>query len=257
MYIKEAFKKIYSGDDNSFSRHLALFSICGIIGLFDAYVITNGIKSISLYETIGYAFAWIVFSLFFIGYETIFLHDRNIPEVDFNSLKIVFNKPLMLIFAVSLLTLTAKFAPQYLGIAFLAELLLAVPLTAIQAGYSYNYNTDDVLPFVKSFSIGEYFSLLFKRILFFICSYIIVSVIIFIVFFIVGFIIGFTGVAFFGHEISDLVLTAGAFQNIIAKLSNYLAEILFVYILSISCLVWDYELIKTKEGKNEDIRNDA
>ena len=254
MFVKEAFNKLYKGEE-AFSRHLSLFSLCGIVGLYDAYVLNSGIDSLSIYGTIGYAIIWILYSMYFIGYETIFLHERNIPEIDLRSFKIVLNKPLMFIFAISLLTLTAKFFPQYLGMAFLLELLLAVPLTAVQAGFSYNYNTDNVLPFVKSFSLNEYFSLLFKRILFFICAYVLVSVIIFIIFFVVGFVIGFGGVYLQMFEAADVSLMIGSLQVIITKLSNYISGILFVYILSITCLVWDYELIKMKERENEDFRN--
>ena len=36
-------------------------------------------------------------------------------------------------------------------------------------------------------------------------------------------------------------------QVTIAKLSNYIASILYTYIISIGILVWDYELLKTYE----------
>ena len=254
MFVKEAFNKLYKGEE-AFSRHLSLFSLCGIIGLYDAYVLNTGIESLGLIQKAGYALVWVLYSLYFVGYETIFMHERKLPEIDSNPLKIIFNKPLLLVIGVSILLLIAKFLPEYLGIAFLLELLLAVPLTAIQAGFSYNYNSDDVLPFVKSFSIGEYFGLLFKRILFFICAYFLVSVIIFVIFFVFGFVIGFGGVALHLFEVADVSLMIGSLQAIITKLSNYISGILFVYILSITCLVWDYELIKMKEREDENIGN--
>lgn len=252
MFVKEAFQKLYNGED-VFSKHLSLFSLCGIIGLYDAYVLNSGINSVGLYEKIGYAIVWTLYSIYFVGYETIFLHERSIPEVDLNPLKIVFNKPLLFVVGISILLLTAKFLPQYLGLAFLLELLLAVPLTAIQAGYSYNYNTDDILPFVKSLSMRNYLSLLMKRILFFICAYLFVSTVIFVLFFVFGFIIGFGGVTLHLFEVSDVSLMMSSIQSVITKLSNYISGILFVYVLTICCLVWDYELIKEKD--NENIRN--
>ena len=254
MFVKEAFKKIYSGEDVS-SRHLALFSLCGIVGLYDAYILNSGIDSIGLYEKIGYASVWILYSIYFVGYETIFLHERKLPEIDTNSFKIVCNKPLMLVVGISILMLIAKFLPEFVGITFILELLLAVPLTAIQAGYSFNYNSDNVLPFVKLFSIGDYIMLMLKRILFFTCAYIFVSTVIFIIFFVVGFIIGFSGVSLHLIDASDISMIVSSYQVIITKLSNYISGILFVYVLSIICLVWDYELIKMKERYNEDFQN--
>ena len=254
MFIKEAFNKLYK-EDNAFSRHLSLFSLCGIIGLYDAYVLNTGIESLDIIQKTGYALVWILYSLYFVGYETIFMHERKLPEIDLNPLKIIFNKPMLFVVGVSILLLVAKFLPEYLGIAFLLELLLAVPLTAIQAGFSYNYNSEDVLSYIKRFSLNDYFSLLFKRILFFICTYVLVSVIIFVIFFVFGFIIGFGGVSLHLFEASDVSLMIGSLQVIITKLSNYISGILFVYLLSITCLIWDYELIKMKEREDEDNRN--
>ena len=254
MFIKEAFNKLYKGEE-AFSRHLSLFSLCGIIGLYDAYVLNAGIESLGLIQKAGYALVWVLYSLYFVGYETIFMHERKLPEIDSNPLKIIFNKPLLLVVGVSILLLVAKFLPEYLGIAFLLELLLAVPLTAIQAGFSYNYNSDDVMSYVKRFSLNDYFSLLFKRILFFICTYVFVSLFIFIIFFVFGFVFGFGGVALHLFEAADVGLMIGSLQAIITKLSNYVSGILFVYLLSITCLVWDYELIKMKERENENTWN--
>lgn len=254
MFVKEAFNKLFKGE-NAFSRHLSLFSLCGIIGLYDSYVLNNGLESLDIIQKTGYTIVWILYSLYFVGYETIFMHERNLPEIDLNPLKRIFNKPLLIVVGVSILLLTAKILPEYLGVAFILEILLAVPLTAIQAGFSYNYNSDDVWNYVKRFSLNDYFSLLFKRILFFICTYILVSAIIFVIFFVFGFVIGFGGVAFHLFEAADVSLMIGSLQAIITKLSNYISGILFVYLLSITCLVWDYELIRMKERENENIWN--
>ena len=111
------------------------------------------------------------------------------------------------------------------------------------------------MSYVKRFSLNDYFSLLFKRILFFICTYVFVSLFIFIIFFVFGFVFGFGGVALHLFEAADVGLMIGSLQAIITKLSNYVSGILFVYLLSITCLVWDYELIKMKERENENTWN--
>lgn len=249
MFIKEAFKKIYKGE-NIFSKHLTLFSVCGMLGLFDAYVVSNGITNLESYEKFFYVIVWVLFSMFFIGYETLFLHDRSLPETDLNSFKIVLNKPLMFVFAVGILLVFAKVFPEYLFIAMLLELFLAVPLTAVQAGFSYNFDSDSVSAYVKNFSLNDYIVLLLKRILIFICAYIFISLVIFIIFFVFGFVVGFGSAFLYKIPIQDISLMVGSFQAVIVKLSNYISSIISVYVFSICSLVWDYELIKTKEREN-------
>ena len=53
MRMLEGLKKLYSGKE-AFSRHLTLFSICGIAGLVDVYVTLEGMNSISLVNTFLY-----------------------------------------------------------------------------------------------------------------------------------------------------------------------------------------------------------
>ena len=248
MYIKEAFKKLFTGDD-VFSRHLTLFSICGLVGLYDAFISVNGLENTEMYGQIGYALVLILYSMFFLGYETLFLHERNLPDINLNSFKIVFCKPLFLVFLASVLLVLAKFSPEHLTLAFILELLLAVPLTAIQAGYSYNFNNENVITFLKSFRFNDYISLLIKRVLLFICAYIFVSIVIFLIFFVAGFVIALI----YQGDSAEISMFISSLQTVVVKLSNFISGILFVYILSIICLVWDYELIKMKERKNENI----
>lgn len=239
----EGLKKLYSGE-NAFQRHIVLFSICGIVGLFEAYVQMNPGRL----ENIGMFLLSILFEFFVCGYETIFLKERELPETDLRSLKLVLKKPILIVFlaGIPLLYLT-KFHPRYASIAFLLEILLVVPLTTIQAGYSYNYDEHEAFEFWYKIRFFDYFSLMFKRIWVIICSYAIVFISIFILFFIVGFTCAFI----FRGDIASLSLIMSSQQDIIYKLSNYFSMIAIVYILTIGTLVWDYELITMKERTDE------
>ena len=79
-------KKIYSGE-KAFERHISLFSICGIAGILNAYIAlaNQGLIDISNIQKICFTILLIIFGMFFIGYETIFMHSREIPDIDSNS----------------------------------------------------------------------------------------------------------------------------------------------------------------------------
>ena len=91
--------------------------------------------------------------------------------------------------------------------------------------------------------------MLIKRVLLFICAYIFVSIVIFLIFFVAGFVIALI----YQGDSAEISMFISSLQTVVVKLSNFISGILFVYILSIICLVWDYELIKMKERKNENI----
>lgn len=242
MRMLEGLKKLYSGKE-AFSRHLTLFSICGIAGLVDVYVTLEGMNSISLVNTFLYFAFCLLFALFITGYEIIFLNERELPDIDFRAFKHLLNKPVLIVVLVTCLIVFTKLFSPLVRIAFAVELLLAVPMTLIQAGYSYNYNPEEAFVLYKKISFKDYFVLLFKRLVLIFAGYAIVSILLFAIFFIIG-----AGIAISEHgDIQSIGLTISSIQFIVTKLSSFTTGIILVYVLTISALVWDYELIKTFE----------
>ena len=242
MNMLKGFRKLYTGRD-AFQRHITLFSICGTLGVFEAYVQMNP----GIYENVVLSLLAILFMFFFCGYETLFLRERELPDVDLRSFKMAMNKVIFIIFLVGVPIYLSKFFPRYSQVAFLVELLLAVPLTSVQAGFSYNLNESEAFSFIRSFNFIDYITLILKRVWVIICSYAFVFVAVFTLFFIAGFVVG---VATRGN-VADMQLIISSQQDVIFRLSNYLAMIIMVYVLSIGTLVWDYELITVKERKDE------
>ena len=242
MKMLEGIKRIYSGRE-VFSRHLTLFSLCGIFGLLDMCVTVEGIEGIDIFAKFLYLLAWFVFSVFIVGYEVVFLHERELPDIDFRPFQLFFQKPLIL-FLIFVIPMTfAKIFPEYLRVAFATEMLLAIPLTMIQSGYSYNYNSEEAYKLFEKPSIKHYIALFFKRIWVFIFAYILVSFIVFLIFFFYGTILAIIHSG--DMETVGMILSSNQFM--ITKLSNFITGILLIYFLTISTLVWDYELIKTYE----------
>lgn len=241
----EGIKRLFSGE-KAFSRQLTLFSICGIVGLFSAFISMEKslLAEVTLLQKCVYQFIWIVFAFFLTGYETLFLHERHIPEIDMRSLKIVLNKTLLLVFLMALpLGFTAMFFPKFTAVAFFIEICLSVPLTMLQGGFSYNFSDDDAGILFDKFGIKEYFVLVFKRLWLIILAYGLTYFVVFMVFFIAGLVLALV----YNGEVSTVGLLISSWQTAIAKLSSFLAGILLMYFLTIGTLVWDYELIKTYE----------
>ena len=63
----EGFRKLYAGE-KVFSRQLALFSICGIVGLFNALVSLDklALAEVTLIQKCAFLFLWILFAFFLI-----------------------------------------------------------------------------------------------------------------------------------------------------------------------------------------------
>jgi len=241
----EGFKKLYSGE-KAFSRQLALFSVCGIVGLFNAYISFDKLSfaEVTFMQKCAFEVLWILFAFFLTGYETLFLHERHIPEIDMRSLNLVLSKTLFFVFLISLpLGLTAMFLPQYTGVAFFIELCLAVPLTMLQGGFSYNFQDSDAGMLFAKFGVKEYFVLVFKRLLMIMFAYFSTYFLVFLIFFIAGIVI----TLMYSGDVNSIGLLISSQQTVIAKLSNFIAGILLIYFLTIGTLVWDYELIKTYE----------
>ncbi len=242
MKMLEGIKRIYSGKE-SFSRHIALFSLCGILGLIDVCVTVDGVESLGILAKSLYILAWFIFSVFIIGYEVIFLHERELPDIDFRPFQLFFQKPLIFFLFFVVPMTFAKIFPDYLRVAFATEMLLAIPLTMIQSGFSYNYNSNEAYKLFENPSLKHYISLFFKRLWVFIFAYILVTFVVFIIFFMFG---TFLAIVHRGN-IESVGIMLSSMQFTITKLSNFLTGILLIYLLTISTLVWDYELIKTYE----------
>lgn len=242
MKMIEGLKTLYSGKE-AFQRHLTLFSLCGIFGLVDVCVAVDGVETLSLVAKIFYILSWFAFSVFIVGYEVLFLHERELPDVDFRPFKLFFQKPLIF-FLIFVIPMTfAKIFPDYLRVAFVTEMLLAIPLTMIQAGFSYNYRAEEAYKLFENPSMKNYVGLFFKRLWVFLSSYIIVSFIIFLIFFLYGVCVA----VIHRGDMESVSLILSSSEFVITKLSNVLAGVLLIYSLTIATLVWDYELIKTYE----------
>lgn len=241
-------KKLYSGD-KAFERQLSLFSICGIAGILSGYLnsATQGIIEISNIQKIIFTILLIIFGLFFIGYETIFMHSREIPDIDTNSFKLALKKIPFIIFLIGIPILLVSLFTKYQYTAFCIETIIAIPLTMMQAGFSYNYNNSEYNLLFHKFRVKEYFLLLIKRLWVVLLSYITTYFTIFIIFFIIGIIIAI----YYSGNLNTISLTISSQQIAIEKLSNYIASILFTYILSIGILTWDYEILKTYEVEKQ------
>ena len=242
MKMLEGLKTLYSGKD-AFSRQITLFSLCGIFGLIDVYVTVDGVETISLWGKILYLIGWFVFSIFIVGYEVLFLHERELPDIDFRPFNLFFQKPLIFFLLFVIPMTFAKIFPDYLRVAFITEMLLAIPLTMIQAGFSYNYNGDEAYKLFENPSMKHYIALFFKRIWVFLLAYIVVSLIVFFIFFVFGVCVAIIHKG----DMEAVGMFLSSLQFVIGSLSNFLAGILLIYALTIATLVWDYELIKTYE----------
>lgn len=237
-------KKIYSGE-KAFERHISLFSICGIAGILNAYIVlaNQSLIDISNIQKICFTILLIIFGMFFIGYETIFMHSREIPDIDSNSFKLALKKIPFIIFLIGIPILLVSLFTKYQYTAFCIETIIAIPLTMMQAGFSYNYEDKGYDLLFHKFRVKEYFLILVKRLWLVILSYITTYFIIFIIFFIIGLITAF----YYKGDINTMTLFISSQQTIIEKLSNIIASILFMYTISIGILIWDYEVLKTYE----------
>lgn len=236
----EGLKSLFSGDD-VFHRQLTLFSICGIVGLFEAFV--NSGAATSPLQKAAYIVVAILFALFYTGYETIFMHERELPDIDMRAIKLVFTKILFFIFLVGIPLFYLKFFMNKWQIAFALEMFLAVPLTMLQAGFSYNYQNSNAVNFLKKLNLNDYIILFFKRLLVLICGYLLVFAIVFVIFFIAGMMLALL----YRGDMNSIALLLSSQQFAISRLSGLIAGVLLVYVLTLGCMAWDYELIKTYE----------
>lgn len=240
----EGLKALYSGD-KSLQNQITLFSVCGIVGLFNGFLASeaNNFNEVSIsLKLFGFTLT-VLFAYLFTGFEIQFLRTRKIPDFDTDTFQIMKNIIPFSIFLIGVPLIIATSFTKYQNAAFILEAILAVPLTMLQAGFSYSLDENNSTLLFKSFKFVNYVSLFFKRLWIIILSYITTFIIIFLIFFLLGVVIAFI----YKGDVNSIVLTINSQQAAIIKLSNYFTGILLVYILSLGTLVWDYELIKTHE----------
>lgn len=244
MYFKESMAKIFGGN-RSIVRQLTLFSICGVVGLAEIYVALNGFLNLALWAQICYIALWFLFIMFFTGFETIFLNERELPEIDFRSLKVVCSKVLLAVVAFQVAIFVLKLTTIDTWLILFCDALIAIPLVAIQAGYSYNFDEKDAFSLIKRTTFKDFVFLFFKRVFIIFLSYLIVlfTMIIALVGLSIGILIASKGSS------EAILYVFSSQQTILAKLVMYLSGILLSYVISNGALMWDYELIKTYESR--------
>lgn len=242
----EALNILYTGKD-AINRQICLFSICGIIGLLNGYLALGeqNLNEVLLWQKILFGILILIFGLFLIGYETVFMHTRELPDINFDIFKIGIKKIPFIIFLIGIPFVLVSLFTKYQYTAFCIETLIAIPLTMIQAGFSYNYQENEISQLFKKYTVKDYFVLLVERLWIVIASYVITFFILFVIFFIGGTIIAIM----FKGDVSTISFTVSSQQTVIAKLSNYVTAILLTYILAIGVLVWDYEVVKINDNK--------
>lgn len=240
----EGIKKVFCGKD-ALTRQISLFSVCGIAGLINGYFIlySGNMNDMGLLAKILLTILLIIFALFFTGYEVIFLKERELPDIDMRSFKIALKKIPFIVFLAGVPILLVSLYTKYSAAAFLIQALFALPLTMMQAGFSYNYDNNDAEKLFEKFVLKDYFVLFFKWLLVIGICYFLTLVLIFLIFLIGGLVL----VIMHKGDANSIALLISSQQTAIAKMANYLTGILLVYLLSIGTLVWDYDLIKTYE----------
>ena len=236
----EGFVNLFASKE-AFSRQITLFSICGMIGLLQGYIALGETDIIWKYIL---AIVSIIYTLFITGYEILFMKEREIPDVDLRSIKLLRNKIPFIVFIVCIpLSMVSLFAPHYQHLAFCIEAFLAVPLTMLQAGFSYNFADKDWNILFKNFKISDYILLFLKRIWIIILAYATTYTSIFCIFFAIGFIMALV----YKGNLTEIGLVISSGEYAIKAIATYMTGILMVYTLTIGTLIWDYELIKTYE----------
>ena len=99
----EALNILYTGKD-AINRQICLFSICGIIGLLNGYLALGeqNLNEVLLWQKILFGILILIFGLFLIGYETVFMHTRELPDINFDIFKIGIKKIPFIIFLIGI-----------------------------------------------------------------------------------------------------------------------------------------------------------
>lgn len=240
----EGIKKVFTGKE-ILPRQISLFSLCGIAGLVNGYFALNSenMAGLSLQVKVLLTAFLILFALFFTGYEVLFMKERELPEIDMRSFKIVLRKVPFIVFIIGIPFILVSLFTKFSTAVFILEALLTIPLTMMLAGFSYNFDNNDAKLLFEKFNMKDYFLLLLKWILVIGVCYAITLALVFLIFLIAGIVI----VIMHKADANAVVMLISSQQAAIAKLANYLTGILLVYLLSIGTLVWNFEVIKTYE----------
>ncbi len=245
----EGFVNLLSGKD-AFPRQITLFSICGIAGLFQGYIALGEADIVWKYML---AVVSVIFTLFLTGYEILFMKERELPDIDMRSIKILKNKIPLSVFLVCVPLALVSLFTKYQNYAFCAEALLAVPLTMMQAGFSYNFDDKDWKMLFTKFKITDYIMLFFKRLWIIILAYVTTFTTIFCIFFVIG----LSAAILYKGDLTTIGFVISSKEYAIKAVSTYMTGVLMVYTLTIGTLIWDYELIKTYEGKRKNERSNT
>ncbi len=239
----EGFTRLVTGKD-AFSRNLSLFSICGIVGLLQGYIMLTETDIVWKYILTAVS---LIFTMFLTGYEILFLNERETPDIDLRPFKLMIKKVPLIVFLVCIpLTLTSLFT-KYQNPAFLTEAILAVPLTMIQAGFSYKFDDKDWNLVFKKFKISDYILLFIKRIWIIILAYATTFTTIFCVFFVI---VVAAAIVYRG-DLTTVAFAISSKEYAIKAISTYMTGVLMVYMLTLGTLIWDYELVKTYEREEK------
>lgn len=248
----DGLKKLYKGEE-AFQRQICLFSICGIAGLINGYIALaeQSINDITLTLKIVFGIILCIFALFLVGYEILFMHEKEIPDINMQSFKLALNKVPFIIFIIGIPCLIMSIFTKYQYHAFCAETIIAIPLTMLQAGFAINYSNKDYKKLFKIFRLKDYLLMLLKRLWIVIICYAITFALIFFIFFILGLVIA----VWYKGDANTIGMVISSRQLQLLKISNYLTSILLTYTLATGILIWDYDVIRTYEKEVADENN--
>lgn len=240
MSFELSLQRIFLGK-NIITKHISLFALCGISGILEVYLLMNKFTF-----PVGVLFAGIIIflELYFTGYETLFMQKRELPEFDMLPLKIALKKLPLFVFLVSLLFLGLSFVPDKYSVIFTLGILVSIPLSILQAGFSYNFENKDAFEFIQKFSGKDYFILFLKKIvIIFLCD-----AMIFVLMLAAIIVFGIAYALLHGGNVTQLLSLILSHHDASVKLVAYVFGVLMSYIVFCGFLAWDYELIKMKEN---------
>lgn len=239
-----AIKIMFSGK-GFLDKQLCLFSILGLLGLETGYLALwqENYVEISLLQKILFVAMIAIFELFCVGYEILFLHKRELPEINMEIFHVATKKIPLIVWGISLIFHVLGVFTRYTYFSTCALIILAIPLTIAIAGYSYDFSGEKVADVFKNIKLKDCLMLLLKRIWVVVVGYLFALAIVFVIGVTVGIIFGFQ----LKGDISAWTMLVSSHQQMIAKLGVFLMAIMLSYSMFCGMLAWDYELIKTYE----------
>lgn len=249
-----AIKIMFSGKD-FIDKQLCLFSICGLLGLGTGYLALwqENYVEISLLQKILFVAMIMVFELFCVGYEILFLHKRELPEINIEIFRVATKKIPLIVWGITLIFHILGVFTKYTYFSSCALIILAIPLTIALAGYSYKYSGEKVSDVFKNTKLKDYLMLLLKRIWVVVVGYLFALAVVFVIGVTVGIVLGFQ----LKGDVSAWAMFVSSHQQMIAKLGVFLMAIALSYSMFCGLLAWDYELIKTYEDNVKDAEGEV